>query len=124
MVICIAKNFILTTLKVIFSIFFFLHLLYSIYLNSCISAKYCPILTYIRVWKDYLFSFQMMFKSYPYVWFWDPGSHIRVGLSKMHDIMNFRRAVKGIARPKTCFCGTQRILRKLVNNLFWLPLYG
>ncbi len=31
--------------------------------NSCISAKYCPILTNIDQWKAYLFSFQMMYTS-------------------------------------------------------------
>ncbi len=48
LVICIAKDFIWTTLKVIFSIFrflFFLHPQIPDFLNSCISTKYCPILT-------------------------------------------------------------------------------
>ncbi len=46
LVICIAKNFIWTTLKAIFSIFrFFFTPSDSRYVNSCISAKYCPILT-------------------------------------------------------------------------------
>ncbi len=42
-VICIAKNFIWTTLKVIFFLFFAPS--DSRFSNSCISAKYCPILT-------------------------------------------------------------------------------
>ncbi len=41
LVICITKNFIWTTLKMIFSIFRFV----SRFSNSCISAKYCPIIT-------------------------------------------------------------------------------
>ncbi len=46
LVICIAKNFIWTTLKAIFSIFrFFFAPSDSRFSNSCISAKYCPILT-------------------------------------------------------------------------------
>ncbi len=52
LVICLAKNFIWTTLKEIFSIFrFFYFLLFffatsdSRFSNSCISAKYCPIHT-------------------------------------------------------------------------------
>ncbi len=45
LVICIAKNLICTTLKMIFSIFsFFCSLRFQIF-NSCISAKYCPIIT-------------------------------------------------------------------------------
>ncbi len=43
LVICIAKNFIWTTLKLIFSVFRFFS--DSRFSNSCISAKYCPILT-------------------------------------------------------------------------------
>ncbi len=56
--ICIAKDFIWTTLKVIFSI-----LSDSRYSNSYISAKYFPILTNVHQWKAYLFNFQMMYKS-------------------------------------------------------------
>ncbi len=46
LVICIAKDFIWTTLKMIFSIFrfFFAPSDYR-FTNSCISAKYCPIIT-------------------------------------------------------------------------------
>ncbi len=44
LVICIAKNFIWTTLKAIFSIFRFFAPSDSDF-NSCISAKYCPIIT-------------------------------------------------------------------------------
>ncbi len=58
LVICIAKNFIWTTSKAIFSIFrFFFAPSDSRFSNSCISAKYCPILTNLA----YLFSFQMMY---------------------------------------------------------------
>ncbi len=45
LVICIDKDLIWTNLKVIFSVFrFFCTLRFQIF-NSCISAKYCPILT-------------------------------------------------------------------------------
>ncbi len=75
LVICIAKNFIWTTLKVIFSIFrFFCTLRFS---NSCISAKYCPIITNHTSMESYLFSFQMMYTSQfqkinTYDWFCAP----------------------------------------------------
>ncbi len=74
LVICIAKNFIWTTLKMIFSIFrFFCTLRFQIF-------KYCPIITNHNKWKYYLFSFQMTYKSKipkmdPYDWFCCPGSH-------------------------------------------------
>ncbi len=45
LVIYIAKNLIWTTLKAIFSIFRFFFSSVSRFSNSCISAKYCPILT-------------------------------------------------------------------------------
>ncbi len=44
-VIFIAKNFIWTILKVIFSIFYFFAPSDSRFSNSCISDKYCPIIT-------------------------------------------------------------------------------
>ncbi len=75
LVICIAKNFIWTTLKVIFSIFrFFCTLRFQIY-------KYCPIITNHTSMENCLFSFQMMHKSQfqkidPYDWFCGPGSHL------------------------------------------------
>ncbi len=40
---CIARNFIWTTLKAIFSIFGFFAPSDFLFSNSCISAKYCPI---------------------------------------------------------------------------------
>ncbi len=73
LVICIAKNFIWTTLKVIFSIFrFFCTLRFQIY-------KYCPIITN-HTSMESLF-IQMMYKSQfhkidPYDWFCAPGSHL------------------------------------------------
>ncbi len=57
LVICIAKNFIWTTLKAIFTTFRFLCILNSRFSNSCISDKYCPILTTIHQWKAYLFCY-------------------------------------------------------------------
>ncbi len=45
LVICLAKNFIWTTLKAIWSIFRFFAPSDSRFSNSCILAKYCPILT-------------------------------------------------------------------------------
>ncbi len=45
LVICITKNFIWTTLKVIFSMFRYLAPSDSRFSNNCISAKYCPIIT-------------------------------------------------------------------------------
>ncbi len=53
LVICIAKNFIWTTLKVIFSMSVFFAPLDSRFSNSCILAKYDP-----------------------YDWFCGPGSHM------------------------------------------------
>ncbi len=73
LVICIAKNFIWTTLKMIFSIFrFFCTLRFQIF-------KYCSIITNHTSMESYLFSFQMMHKSQfhkidPYDWFCAPGS--------------------------------------------------
>ncbi len=70
LLICIDKNFIWTTLKMIFSIFrFCCTLIFQIY-------KYCPI---IHQWKYDLLSVQMMHKSQiwkmsPYDWFCAPGS--------------------------------------------------
>ncbi len=75
LVICIAKNLIWTTLKMIFSIFrFFCTLRFQIY-------KYCPIITNHTLMEKYLFSFNMMHKSKfwkidPYDWFCSPGSHL------------------------------------------------
>ncbi len=72
LVICIAKNFIWTTLKVIFSIFrFFCTLRFQIY-------KYCPIITNHTSMESYLF---MMYKSQfwkidPHDWFCAPGSQM------------------------------------------------
>ncbi len=73
LVICIAKNFIWTTLKMIFSIFrFFCTLRFQIY-------KYCPIITNHTSMESYLFIFQMLYKSLdPYAWFCAPGSHMFV----------------------------------------------
>ncbi len=80
LVICIAKNFISTTLKMIFSIFrFFCSLRFQIY-------KYCPLITNHTSMK--LIYFQMMYKSqflkmYTYDWFCAPGSHIVYQISKI-----------------------------------------
>ncbi len=63
LVICIAKNFIWTTLKAIFSIFDFFAPSDSRYLNSCISAKYCPILTNHTSIESLFINFQMRYKS-------------------------------------------------------------
>ncbi len=57
LVICIAKNFIWTTLKMIFSIFrFFCTLRFQFF-------KYCPIITNHTSMESYLFSVQMMHTS-------------------------------------------------------------
>ncbi len=74
LVICIAKNFIWTTLKMIFSIFRFFAPSDSRFTNSCISDKYCPIITNHTSMESYLFSFQMLYTSQfqkidPYDWF-------------------------------------------------------
>ncbi len=67
LVICIVKDFIWNTLKAIFSIFFlfkFFALSDFRFSNSCISAKYCPILTNHTAMECILFSFfQMMYKT-------------------------------------------------------------
>ncbi len=68
LVICIAKNLIWTTLKMIFSIFRFFCTLSNIAQT-------------IHQWKYYLFSFQMMHTSQlhkidPHDWFCAPGSHM------------------------------------------------
>ncbi len=58
LVICIAKNFIWTTLKLIFSIFrFFCTLRFQIY-------KYCPIITNHTSMESYVFSLYMMYTSH------------------------------------------------------------
>ncbi len=81
LVICIAKDFIWTTLKMIFSIFWFFCILR--FSNSFISTKYCPIITNHTSMESYLFSFQMMYtsqirKMYTYDCFCAPWSHISV----------------------------------------------
>ncbi len=77
LVICIAKNFIWTTLKEIFSIlWFFCTLRFQIY-------KYCPIITnhtsmeilFIQLSDDVFAKFH---KIYSYDWFCAPGSRICV----------------------------------------------
>ncbi len=75
LLICIAKNFIWTTLKMIFSIFrFFCSLRFQIY-------KYCPII--INHTSMEILFIQMMYTSQskemdPYDWFCGPGSHIYI----------------------------------------------
>ncbi len=86
LVICIAKNFIWTTLKMIFSIFrFFCTLRFQIY-------KYCPIITNHTSMENYLFSFQMMHKSQfqitdPYDWFCAPVCSIVQEFSVVNTIV-------------------------------------
>ncbi len=71
------KDLIWTTFKAIFSIFRFFCTLQCRFSNSCISAKYCPILTnhtsmeslFIDVWIS-------ISKKLPYDWFCGPGSQI------------------------------------------------
>ncbi len=83
LVICIAKNFIWITLKVIFSIFrFFCSLRFQIF-------KYCPIITNHTSMESY----QMMHKSQfwkivPYDWFCGPGSHIYMYCRNTHIPLN------------------------------------
>ncbi len=70
LLICIAKNFIWTTLKIILSIFrFFCILRFQIY-------KYCPNHTSMEI----LFILQIINipKNDPYDWFCAPGSHILI----------------------------------------------
>ncbi len=74
LVICMANNFIWTTLKVIFSIFRFFAPSDSRFSNSCIFSQ-------IHQLKAYIFSFQIMHKSgfqknYSNDWFCCPGSHL------------------------------------------------
>ncbi len=77
LVICIAKNFIWTTLKLIFSIYiFFFAPLDSRFSNSCISAKYCPILTNHTSIESLFIQLPDDVYIYPYDWFCGPGSHI------------------------------------------------
>ncbi len=64
LVICIAKNFIWTTLRWFSQYFDFFAPSDSRFSNICISAKYCHIITNIHQWKAYLFSFHMMYKSH------------------------------------------------------------
>ncbi len=71
LVICIPKNFNWTTLKMIFSIFrYFFAPSDSSFANSCISAKYCPILTN-HTWMEILF-----IQLSDDVWFRGPGSYM------------------------------------------------
>ncbi len=79
LVICIAKDFIWTTLKAIFSIFWFFFL-YPQIPDSCISAKYCPILTKHTSMESLFIIKLIMYISQfhkfdPYDWFCGPGSH-------------------------------------------------
>ncbi len=75
LVICIAKNFIWTTVKMIFSIFWiFCTLGFQIF-------KYCPIITNHTSMEN-VFSFRVMYKYQfrkidAYDWFCGPGSHIQ-----------------------------------------------
>ncbi len=71
LVICIAKNFIWTTLKMIFSIFrWFCTLRFQIF-------KYCPIITNI-IYSAFRWCINLNKKKDPYDWFCGPGSHIIV----------------------------------------------
>ncbi len=84
LLICIAKNLIWTTLKMIFSIFiFFLHPQIP---DFQIAVSQPNIVQTIHQWKYYLFSFQMMYTSQiliidPYDWFCVPGSHLIIVIS-------------------------------------------
>ncbi len=88
LVICIAKNFIWTTLKMIFSIFrFFCTLRFQIY-------KYCPIITNHTSMERLFIQLQMMYtfqKIDPYDWFCAPGSHthtyIYIFFSQIFDLL-------------------------------------
>ncbi len=72
LLICIAKNFIWTTLKMIFSIFrFFCTLRFQIY-------KYCPIITNHTSMEILFISFDVH-KLDPYDWFCGPGSNFSIG---------------------------------------------
>ncbi len=76
LVICIAKNFIWTTFTQYLDFFAPSDSRFS---NSCISAKYCPIITNHTSME----SFQIMYKSKfkkidPYDWFCGPGSHLLI----------------------------------------------
>ncbi len=100
LVICIAKNFIWTTLKVIFAIFrFFCTLRFQIY-------KYCPIITNHTSMESYLFSFQMMHtsqfhKTDPYDWFCGPGSHL---YSELHAGYHDPTTLKLVNSSEPCVC--------------------
>ncbi len=76
LVICFAKNFIWITLKANFSIIFYFAPSDSWFLNCCLSAKSCPILT-SRIPMESLF---ILISDDVYIYFWDwfcgPGSHI------------------------------------------------
>ncbi len=89
LVICIAKDYIWTTLKEIFlNILTFLEPSDSRFSNSCISAKYCPILTNHTSMESLVIQ-QMMYKSPklkktdPYDWFCGPES-LSLSLSHTH----------------------------------------
>ncbi len=70
LVICIAKNFIWATLKMIFSIFrFFCILRFQIY-------KYCPIITNHTLMKRWFIHKSNCPKMKPYDWFCGPGSRM------------------------------------------------
>ncbi len=76
LVICIAKNFIWTTFTQYLDFFAPSDSRFS---DSCISAKYCPIITNHTSME----SFQIMYKSKfkkidPYDWFCGPGSHLLI----------------------------------------------
>ncbi len=75
LVICIAKNLIRTTLKMIFSIFRFCLLPQII--NSCISVKYCPIINHTSMEILFILMYKsQIHKCDPYDWFCGPWSDI------------------------------------------------
>ncbi len=72
LVICMAKNFIWTTLKAIFAPSD------SKYVNSIISSKYCPILINHTSMESSL--------TLIYDWFCDPGSYMALSKSTLSDL--------------------------------------
>ncbi len=103
-VICIAKNFIWTTLKVIFSIFrFFFAPSDSRFSNSCISAKYCPIITNLMERLFIQIMYKSQFKIDPYDWFCAPGSCIWITWQ---------------------FCHFQHISNHVLCNIVWWKLHN
>ncbi len=83
LLICISKNFISTTSKIIFSIFrVFYTLRFQIY-------KYCPIITNHKSMERWFIQLSYDMSLDPYDWFCDPGSHVWFHIITESYLLNY-----------------------------------